>query len=191
MAERYTVDRPYRTEIEIKQSRFIALLRPLSSLGEVKRWLAELEQTYRDAGHICYAYRLANPFREKAYDAGEPKGTAGRPILRQLQAGSLVDCGLAVVRYFGGIKLGTGGLTRAYGQAARSVIQMAKSVPLIRWSRLHLELDYAGYTRLQQYLFRFGGEIVSVHFGERVVVELKIPSDCFQSLKRELDLRAS
>lgn len=123
----YTIDHLYQAEIEIKRFRFIALLKPTASVEEAKTWLVELNKQYRDADHVCHAYRISKPaLREKAFDAGEPKGTAGRPILSQLQRHDLIDCCLAVVRYFGGIKLGAGGLTRAYGQAAGEVVERAE-----------------------------------------------------------------
>lgn len=186
MSEQVTIAGTYTAEIEVKRSRFIALLQPLSSEEEVKSWLAGLAERYRDADHICYAYRLAEPFREKAFDAGEPRGTAGRPILNQLQKRGLIDCGLAVVRYFGGTKLGAGGLARAYGQAAAEVIARARLQPWVRWAKRKVELDYGSYERLKRFLEERQGEEVSVQFGERVSAEIRLPEKALPELEQFL-----
>ena len=99
---------------EEKKSKFYGYLFECKSEDEVKKQLENLKKEHKKATHFCYAYRMSNPFLEKAVDDGEPGGTAGRPILNVIQKKDVKDCCVIIVRYFGGIKLGAGGLVRAY-----------------------------------------------------------------------------
>ena len=99
---------------EEKKSKFYGYMLSCESEAEIKKALEDLRKEHKKATHICYAYRLSSPFAEKAVDDGEPSGTAGRPILNVLQKKDLKNVCVFVVRYFGGIKLGAGGLVRAY-----------------------------------------------------------------------------
>ncbi len=111
-------------EIVINKSRFIAYKFNLNSLDDVKTHLANLKKEHKKATHICYAYVFnIGVVSEKCFDDGEPGGTAGYPILNVIKKKNLTNTLIAVVRYFGGIKLGAGGLTRAYTKAASSVLQ--------------------------------------------------------------------
>ncbi len=109
-----------------QRSRFISFIWHVSSAGEVKDRIAALQKEYYDARHICYAYMLGAERTDwRANDNGEPSGTAGKPILGQINSAGLSDVLIAVVRYFGGVKLGTSGLTEAYRLAAQQVIEKA------------------------------------------------------------------
>lgn len=111
-------------EIVINKSRFIAYKFNLTSLDDVKTHLANLKNEHKKATHICYAYVFnIGVVSEKCFDDGEPGGTAGYPILYVIKKKNLTNTLVAVVRYFGGVKLGAGGLTRAYTKAASSVLQ--------------------------------------------------------------------
>lgn len=112
-------------EIEFieKKSRFIGYLLSCKTVDEVGQALDFLKKEHKKATHICYAYSFKNPFLEKAVDDGEPGGTAGRPILSVLQKKGLKDVCVFVVRYFGGIKLGAGGLVRAYTKTTSEVLK--------------------------------------------------------------------
>lgn len=111
--------------IEIKKSKFIGTFYQITTLDEIAQILDNLKKEHKKATHICYAYRLSNPFSEKACDDGEPSGTAGKPILNVLQKQNRQNCLLVVVRYFGGIKLGAGGLVRAYSKTASETLKEA------------------------------------------------------------------
>ena len=104
-------------EQEEKKSIFLGYSKKVKSEEDVKMFLEVLRKAHPVATHICYAYRLKTPFAEKAVDDGEPSGTAGRPILNVLQKRDLQNVCVFIVRYFGGIKLGAGGLVRAYTKA--------------------------------------------------------------------------
>ena len=110
-------------ELEINKSRFIAYKLELSSLDEVKPFLEKLKKEHKKARHVCYAYVYNKEIvSEKCSDDGEPSGTAGYPILNVIKKKNLTNVLVAVVRYFGGIKLGAGGLTRAYTKACAGVL---------------------------------------------------------------------
>lgn len=110
-------------QLEIKKSKFIGLYFSVKSQDEVVEILNNLKKEHKKATHICYAYRLTSPFSEKAFDDGEPSGTAGKPILNVLQKQDKKDSLLVVIRYFGGIKLGAGGLVRAYSKTASETLK--------------------------------------------------------------------
>ncbi len=110
-------------EIVEKKSRFIGFLYHCKTAQDVQDALNELKAEHKKATHICYAYSLSNPFLEKAVDDGEPGGTAGRPILSVIQKKGVTDTCVFVVRYFGGIKLGAGGLVRMYTKTTSEVLK--------------------------------------------------------------------
>lgn len=106
-----------------KKSRFIGYCLACHDVSEIAAALEVLKAIHKKSTHICYAYSLKSPFAEKAVDDGEPGGTAGRPILSVLQKKNLSDVCVFVVRYFGGIKLGAGGLVRAYSKVTSEVLK--------------------------------------------------------------------
>lgn len=131
-----------RGEIREKGSRFLAILGPAAGEAEARARLAALEKELPDATHHCWAWRLGDPPRERSADAGEPAGTAGMPILQVLRGAGLSDVLAVVVRWYGGTKLGKGGLARAYAAAAREALlhlPVALRVPTVR---LALRLPY-------------------------------------------------
>ena len=105
-----------------KKSRFLGYLFECKTAQDVEKSLSELKKEHKKATHICFAYSLSNPFLEKAVDDGEPGGTAGRPILSVIQKKGEKDVCVFIVRYFGGIKLGAGGLVRAYTKTTSEVL---------------------------------------------------------------------
>lgn len=109
-------------EIIIKKSKFIAKLYKINNLNEIDNVINDLKKEYKKATHICYAYIING--QEKAVDDGEPSGTAGKPILNVLQKRKLNEILVVVIRYFGGIKLGAGGLVRAYTKSASEIIKL-------------------------------------------------------------------
>ena len=115
-----TIKESFEKEIVIQKSRFIGIIRPLKSKEDVKIVLADIQKKYPKATHYCYGYIFEGA--QKSNDDGEPSGTAGRPILETMIRNDLFNCIIVVVRYFGGIKLGAGGLLRAYIDSSVSVI---------------------------------------------------------------------
>ncbi len=129
MDEYRTLQEESRGLYKEKGSRFISIAVPVESAGDVKSQLESLRKQYHDARHHCYAYRLGEPPYEFRYnDDGEPSGTAGKPIFGQIQSFDLTNILIVVVRYFGGVKLGTGGLIQAYRSAAKEAIENGRIV---------------------------------------------------------------
>ncbi len=121
-----TIDKIFKTEYEAKKSIFLAFLAPFDRFESLRN---ELKQNHPKANHIVWAYRVLNEFEqvvENQSDDGEPKGTSGPPCLNALRGAGLINCAVLVVRYFGGIKLGTGGLVRAYGASTNAVIDTSE-----------------------------------------------------------------
>lgn len=109
-------------QLEVKKSRFVGYFLKCNTISQIEQALNWLKIQHKKATHICYAYSLSVPFLEKAVDDGEPIGTAGRPILSVLKKKNLKDVCVFIVRYFGGVKLGAGGLVRAYTKTASEVL---------------------------------------------------------------------
>ncbi len=126
----YTVKENYQTQIEVMKSKFIAYLLPLNKEEEFKPILANLRKEHKKARHIVYAYRV--DMKSKSCDDGEPKGTAGHPLLELLYKKDINNVALLVVRYFGGTKLGAGRLLRTYLQAGIDVVNSSELIALER-----------------------------------------------------------
>ncbi len=126
----YSVGEPASAQIKRKRSRFIALVYPVDVEQDVGEILAQIDRRYHDASHRCYAYRLLGETESiaRTNDAGEPAGSAGGPILQQLETANLYNVLVVVARYFGGKKLGLGGVIRAYAGATKEVLGVARIV---------------------------------------------------------------
>jgi uncharacterized YigZ family protein len=131
-----------RAEIREKGSRFLAVVGPAADEAAAKGILEALARRYPDATHHCWAWRLGRPPRERSADAGEPAGTAGVPILQVLRGAGLSDVLAVVIRWFGGTKLGKGGLARAYAAAAREAVAGLPVVSRVPVVRLSVEVPY-------------------------------------------------
>src|SRR5215213_8216716 len=129
-------------EIREKGSRFLAWIGPAAGEDAAKAALDGLARQYPDASHHCWAWRLGSPPRERSSDAGEPSGTAGVPILQVLRGAGLSDVMAVVVRWFGGTKLGKGGLARAYAAAAREALPQLPVVVRVPTVLLALRIPY-------------------------------------------------
>ncbi len=167
----------YTLENVVKKSRFIGVLMPCTNEKEVRECLGQCQQTYPDASHITFAYRITtnNGLICRFHDAGEPSGTAGKPIFHHLEGKGLVNVVLVVIRYFGGIKLGTGGLVRAYGNTAKQLIEIADLHPYVEFVNRQLVLDYKQLQAFEQVLKKHGGEIISQKFVDQVHLSIQVP----------------
>ena len=137
----------FNTSIEVKKSKFLSFLVPIFRFKNLQ---AELKEKHPKANHIVYAYRELNEFKqvvENSSDDGEPKGAAGVPTLNAMRGAKLINCAILTVRYFGGIKLGVGGMARAYGASANEVIS---SVTLQEYKELILYTIQAEYSQQRQ-----------------------------------------
>lgn len=159
-----------------KGSRFIARLAPVRTEDEAKAFLTEVAREFDDARHICYAWRIGpGGERTRANDAGEPGNSAGRPILLQLEGHGVTDVVAVVVRYFGGVKLGVGGLMRAYGGAAGQALDRAHIIEVEVRDPLECKHDYAASGAVAGALAAFGLTPEGASYGADVRLTVQVP----------------
>ncbi len=180
-----------RTEGEYaeKKSKFLSFAFHVESTDEVKDIVAEYKKKYYDARHVCYAYMLGSKrdtFR--AVDDGEPSGTAGKPILGQINSAQLTDILIIVVRYFGGIKLGTSGLIEAYRAATADVIQNANIEERTVNSIVRVTYDYALMNQIMRVVKEEEPIVRSQDFQMECVLELEIRNSRLEGLLNKLRL---
>jgi len=172
----YTIEQAIRApELKVKGSRFIADLIPVRTKEEIEEALRHLRKEYYDATHHCFAYRLGKGgLLVRAADDGEPSGTAGKPILLVLTSQKLVNVLLIVTRYYGGTKLGTGGLARAYAESAQQAVSLAKIVRVYQTEHLHLRVMYEDLAPLEQVLHSMEAEIANSTYLDSVSLEVNV-----------------
>ena len=154
--------------LEIKRSEFIAYTYAAESEEEAKRRLADVRQAHREARHVCFAYVCgADGGIVRFSDDGEPGGTAGKPILDVLQKNALKNSLIAVVRYFGGILLGAGGLTRAYSDSAAGAVKSAGCVYMREKEVYIVTADYSTYEKIAPRLKKYG-EMIEIGYGQSI-----------------------
>ncbi len=177
-----------RHELKIKRSRFIGLAAPAADEAAARQWIHEQERRFHDARHVCYGWRLSHHenILENRSDAGEPSGTAGEPILAALRKAEASDAVVVVVRYFGGIKLGTGGLSRAYGEAAELAVTAAGTRTVLLGRRFELTFPYALRKTLDHLLQRCRGEIEDESYSEIIHWRIWLPHSQCEPFARQL-----
>ena len=164
-------------EYSAKKSRFIGVLMPCLNESDLADGLSQCQVLHPNASHIAFAYRIktSNGLISRFNDAGEPSGTAGKPIFQHLEGKDLINALLVVIRYFGGIKLGAGGLTRAYGNAAKQVIEIAECFPYVELANCNISLGYRQVQEFEYVLKKFDGELIDQQFGEQVRLRFQLP----------------
>ena len=177
-------------EYLISKSKFIGLVIP----GDLKKLfldrIRELQMDHHSANHIAFAYRIktSNGIDDYFNDAGEPSGTAGRPLLNILQNQNLINTCLAVVRYYGGVNLGTGGLARAYSKAAMMAIDQAEFKDFIKLNYYKIILEYNMLDNLTDKLLKENAEIIDKHFEENIVLKVKMTESAFKNIQSQFSL---
>ncbi len=169
-------------------SRFIALAYPVETEAEVKEIVAGLRKEYHDARHHCYAYRLGykgDVFR--ASDDGEPSGSAGRPILGQIDSLGLSDVLVVVVRYFGGIKLGIPGLIRAYKTSTADALSNARIVEKIAGKNFSLQFDYLSMNAVMKVVKDMALPVLAQDFGEQCSLQTRVRLSAVDSFRQRLE----
>jgi len=164
-------------EYEVKKSRFIATAAFANSRECALDQLASSRTLFPDARHHCWAYLIGDPLSPHTVamsDDGEPSGTAGKPILNVLQHKHIGNVMLIVVRYFGGIKLGAGGLVRAYSSAAQMVMSQLETVEEVAYMSVRIVGDYSFEQPLRHWLDVNKGRVISVAYSEKVLAEIAI-----------------
>ncbi len=170
-----------------KRSKFLAFAMPVRSVDEVKQLVAEYQKKYYDARHVCYAYMLGTERTEfRANDNGEPSGTAGKPILGQINSNELTDILIIVVRYFGGVKLGTSGLIVAYRLAAAEAIASAEIIEKTVDEDITFFFEYPFMNDVMRIVKEENPQIVSQGFDNDCTMTLRIRKDAMPRLKARL-----
>lgn len=180
-ASRYPIPAaPFRSEIEVERSRFIITVQEVTSPAEAQAFIAAIKAEFPDANHNCWAYLIGPPGSSDQIglsDDGEPHGVAGRPMLTTLQHSGLGDTALVVSRYFGGIKLGKGGMVKAYTAAAQSALEQLPRSLRIAWVEVLASFDYSLLTPLKLRLPEFEGEILATDYADKVSARLRLPEE--------------
>ncbi|TRX58146.1 YigZ family protein [Thalassomonas sp. M1454] len=167
-------------ETIVNRSRFICAIKHCSDNTAVKAFIEQIRLQYPDASHHCYAFVSSRPDDSQSYgfsDDGEPSGTAGRPMLAMLQGSQIGELCAVVTRYFGGVKLGTGGLQRAYGNSVRQALLELPTQLKTPTEQVHLSCEYHQIKDIEHYAEQFNGKVVEQTYGEQVqlLIELPIP----------------
>ena len=191
-SERHVIPaREARSEIKVINSRFIATAAPAFTADEAKAFIARVKSEFSDATHNVPAYVIGhgNSIIAHCHDDGEPSGTAGRPALAVLRGSGLGDVAVVVTRYFGGTKLGTGGLVRAYGDAVRSVLACLPRALKVATHTVVVTLPYAYFERAQRLVAAHAGQVIGQAFAVEVTLTVRFAVErlpAFQGALREM-----
>lgn len=184
---------PFEVETEVKKSRFIAVGTPVTSESEMRAFIESQRKRYPSANHHCSAYVIGSPNRARAAgsdDDGEPSGTAGKPMLNVLMGQNVGDCCVVVTRFFGGIKLGAGGLVRAYGSAVKELVAQWPLELREPMAGIELAFAYDQQGWIDSLLGRYGAAVVASDYGVGVVLQLMLPLRSLAAFCAALDERA-
>ena len=170
----FTLSAPAHSDLTIKKSRFIGCVQPMPDRASAQAHVDALWQQHPGAAHICWALLAGG--QSAAVDDGEPGGTAGRPMLDVLRHHDLEGVQATVVRYFGGVKLGAGGLVRAYTDCVAQALLGASKVPLQRMTTLHCLVPYALEGLLRREIEAAGAQLLDVQHASLVTLQLRLPA---------------
>ena len=183
----YTIKGAGESQYREKMSRFLSFALPVCSADEVRQLIKDFLNRYHDARHVCWAYMLGPERAEwQVNDNGEPSGTAGRPILGQINSRGLTDVLVVVVRYFGGIKLGTSGLIAAYREAASLALDEAGIKEMRRKRRIRVTFGYETADRVMRVVKSPDVDVISKRFDNLCSVEIEFPLDAAPEIEGKL-----
>ncbi len=187
LREYITVNSEATGEIVVKKSKFIATIKKVETVLKATEELNKIRETYKDASHNTYAYIINNNSTYQKYnDDGEPKGTAGLPILAVLNHNKLENILVVVTRYFGGTKLGVGGLTRAYSKATVNALEKVIIVKMQRCINVELSCDYQLVGKIQSKLKENNITIDHSQFLEKVTFHITIKDDMARQIEKDI-----
>ena len=184
-----TLKHAVTTRLEIKKSDFVTYAYPVTSREQAMFHVEQLRQKYADARHHCWAYIIGDPNNTTSAgfdDDGEPNGTAGRPILNVLQHKSIGNVIIIVVRYFGGIKLGAGGLTRAYAGSAQAAVDEMVLLPYVPMIQVQILAEFATEAQCRYVVESLNGSIDDVTYSKQVTLIVTLAEADIDSLKERL-----
>lgn len=180
-----TVKKQCQIEFEEKKSKFIGYIKPIQNKEEAEKFIKEIKQKHPDATHNCSAYKVISEGQEyfKSDDDGEPSGTAGKPIGEIINLMDVCNLVIVVTRYFGGIKLGAGGLVRNYAKTAKLAIMESDTEEYVKTKEFLLDFDYDKVQEVDQILKLDNIEVVEKNYGERVTYRVNIPDEIEKKLE--------
>ena len=176
-----SIQKKITNEIIINKSKFITILTNINDIDKIKEELENIKKTYKDATHYCFAYIINN--HEKCSDNGEPSGTAGMPILNVLKQNNLTNILCVVIRYFGGIKLGAGGLIRAYSSSASEALNKANIVNLVKGYKIIIEFSYNNIKQIDYLLKNIQ---IKKDYSNNITYTFKIKEEKLNKIENEL-----
>ena len=180
---------PFRCEIEVKHSRFITTIEATDSTAAALNFISRIKHEFLDASHNCWAYLIGSPGstdRIGLSDDGEPHGVAGKPMLTTIQHSDIGDIAVVVTRYFGGTKLGKGGMVKAYTLAVKTALEQFETAEKIDWVELSVKVDYQFLANIERVLPEFEVELIEKQFAEQICLKLKLPAEHFGDLSSRL-----
>lgn len=173
-----TIQSSVQEEIKVKGSRFVARAVPVTSKKEAEEKLGRISREFHDATHHCFAYRvgIGDGGVYRSSDAGEPAGTAGQPILQVIRGEGLTDVLVVVTRYFGGTKLGIGGLIKAYTTVTQEVLRKAAILEIPVFHHLELKTDYAHISHVMREINVFEARLTASDYRETIQLQVNVPA---------------
>lgn len=181
-------------ELIVNRSRFICYLIPCTSIDILKAFIQQLQQEHPQASHYCYAALFERHDNSQCYvfsDDGEPSGTAGRPMLSALQGNGIGEICAVVVRYFGGTKLGTGGLQRAYGASVKQALSLLESKVKIPMVSRSMACQYTQINDVLHVIEKYKGTVTEQRFLENITLLVQIPQDNIQLIEQQITIISS
>ena len=180
-----TLKNPVRIEFEEKKSKFIGWAAPVQNREDAEKFIRKIKNDHRDATHNCSAYKVFENGQEyfKLDDDGEPSGTAGKPMGEIITLMGVDNCVVVATRYFGGIKLGAGGLVRNYAKTAKLAIQESEIVEFTEKEKCMIDFDYEKNSEVDLIIISSSGVILDKNYGERVTYSIEIPKSEVKKLK--------
>ncbi len=177
-----------RAELRVKKSRFFGLATSVDTKQGAVDFINDVKMEFPNATHYCYAYVIGTGLKRlvRSSDAGEPANSAGKPILLAVESSGLYNVICVVVRYFGGVKLGIGGLIRAYGQTAKDCLSNAETVVRVLSIRLQIEMPYACIGAVVNLVARLKGKILSMDHAEKTRAVVRIRRSVVPSLEESI-----
>lgn len=183
----YTIPKEGKGLVREKMSRFLSFALPVGNVQEAMAKIKEYQNKYHDSRHVCWAYMLGSKRDTwQLNDNGEPSGTAGKPILGQINSKGLTDVVVIVVRYFGGIKLGTSGLIVAYREAARLALEDAGVIECHQMVDFKIEFAYEDMDGVMRIIKGEGVEVLEKEFDNMCKMKLRIREDHFEKIEGQL-----
>lgn len=174
-------------EQTVNKSRFIARAQACETERDVAMFLRQFASQHPTAHHLAYAYRIKTPdgIVPRFSDAGEPSGTAGKPILQILDGQNMINVAVAVIRYYGGVNLGTGGLVKAYGGTAKLALDGAGMVPYIEMQRIQITTTYKRVDELTRAVHKLNGQVLDKLFDTEVHFAIRLPAKDVQAIVQQ------